>query len=321
MKRTTTYSSVRFLCSILAVGFLLIFATETKAQQQLHLSQYTLHQPFLNPASIAMNKNINGALVYRQQWVGFSGAPSVAGFNFNMPFKKQKSFLGLTVFNDKIGVNNRTDLSLSYAYRIALSQKSSLSFGLAATVAMLKSNLSEVETTDSGDPVFTSNTKTFASPDFKFGVNFFMERFYVGFALPRILDNEIVYNSGYKGDIGFDYKTLHYHLHSGYKIRLSDRFDMPIAALMKFVVGSPVQFDVSAMVDYNNLFAVGAAYRSQKIMVAMANVRITKYFRLGYAYDYNFTQLRQVSSGSHEIMLVFNLVKTMEAVKIDAPRF
>jgi len=312
---------VRILCSVLAVGFLLFLGTETKAQQQLHLSQYTLHQPFLNPASIATSQFMNGALVYRQQWVGFSGAPRVAGVNFNVPFKKKKNFLGLTVFNDQIGVNDRTDVSLSYAYRIALSQKSSLAFGLSASVALLKSNLSEVETTDENDPVFTSNTKTFAAPDFKFGVNFFMERFYVGFALPRILDNEVIYNQGYKGDIGFDYKTLHYHFHTGYKIKLSEKFDMPIAALMKFVVGSPAQFDVSAMVDYNNFFAIGAAYRSEKIVVGMANVRITKFFRLGYAYDYNFTQLRQVSSGSHEIMLVFNLVKDMTPVKIDAPRF
>ncbi|MFM1875458.1 MAG: hypothetical protein RL266_1195 [Bacteroidota bacterium] len=321
MKTTIQNSTVRTFFSITIAGLLLFLGTETKAQQQLHISQYTLHQPFLNPASIAMNNNINGALVYRQQWVGFSGAPSVAGFNFNMPFKKKKNFLGLTVFNDRIGVNNRTDLSLSYAYRISLSQKSSLSFGLAATVAMLKSNLSDVETTDDGDPVFSSNTKTFAAPDFKFGINFFMERFYVGFALPRILDNEIIYQQGYKGDIGFDYKTLHYHLHSGYKIRLSDRLDLPVAFLMKFVYGAPVQFDVNAMIDYNNIFAIGAAYRSQKIMVAMANVRITKYLRLGYAYDYNFTQLRQVNSGSHEIMLVFNLIKNTQEVKIDAPRF
>lgn len=302
---------------------LLLFGLEfqAEAQQQLHLSQYTLHQPFLNPASTAMIKNMNGALVYRHQWTGFDGAPKVAGVNFNVPFKKQRNFLGVTVFNDQIGVNNRTDISATYAHRLPLGQKSSLAFGLSASVALLKSNLSEVETTDDGDPVFTSDTKTFAAPDFKFGINFFMKRFYIGFALPRILDNQITYNQGYSNDIGFDYKTLHYHLHTGYKFRLSDRFDLQTAALVKMVVGAPVQFDVSAMVDYNNLLALGAAYRSQQVIVAMANVRITKYFRLGYAYDYNFTDLRQVSTGSHEIMLIFNLIKTTQPVTIDAPRF
>ncbi|MCB9187196.1 MAG: type IX secretion system membrane protein PorP/SprF [Flavobacteriales bacterium] len=300
---------------------LLTLGFYAKGQQQLHLSQYTLHQPFLNPASTAMSEYMNGALVYRHQWTGFDGAPKVAGVNFNVPFKKRRNFLGVTVFNDKIGVNNRTDISATYAHRLPLGQKSSLAFGLSATVALLKSNLSQVETTDDGDPVFTSDTKTFAAPDFKFGINFFMKRFYFGFALPRFLNNQITYNQGYSNDIGFDYKTLHYHLHTGYKFRLSDKFDLQTAALVKMVVGAPVQFDVSAMAEYNNLIALGAAYRSQQIMVAMANVRITKYLRLGYAYDYNFTKLRQVSTGSHEIMLVFNLVKTTQPVTIDAPRF
>lgn len=320
MKNSTNISF-----AVLKAGLimLLLFGLEfqAEAQQQLHLSQYTLHQPFLNPASTAMIKNMNGALVYRHQWTGFDGAPKVAGVNFNVPFKKQRNFLGVTVFNDQIGVNNRTDISATYAHRLPLGQKSSLAFGLSASVALLKSNLSEVETTDDGDPVFTSDTKTFAAPDFKFGINFFMKRFYIGFALPRILDNQITYNQGYSSDIGFDYKTLHYHLHTGYKFRLSDRFDLQTAALVKMVVGAPVQFDVSAMVDYNNLLALGAAYRSQQVIVAMANVRITKYFRLGYAYDYNFTDLRQVSTGSHEIMLIFNLIKTTQPVTIDAPRF
>lgn len=320
MKNSTNISF-----AVLKAGLimLLLFGLEfqAEAQQQLHLSQYTLHQPFLNPASTAMIKNMNGALVYRHQWTGFDGAPKVAGVNFNVPFKKQRNFLGVTVFNDQIGVNNRTDISATYAHRLPLGQKSSLAFGLSASVSLLKSNLSEVETTDDGDPVFTSDTKTFAAPDFKFGINFFMKRFYIGFALPRILDNQITYNQGYSNNIGFDYKTLHYHLHTGYKFRLSDRFNLQTAALVKMVVGAPVQFDVSAMVDYNNLLALGAAYRSQQVIVAMANVRITKYFRLGYAYDYNFTDLRQVSTGSHEIMLIFNLIKTTQPVTIDAPRF
>lgn len=223
--------------------------------------------------------------------------------------------------NDQIGVNNRTDISATYAHRVPLGQKSSLAFGLSASVALLNSSLSQVETTDDADPVFTSDTKTFAAPDFKFGVNFFMRRFFIGFTLPRLLDNQITFNQGYSNDIGFDYRTLHYHLHTGYNFRLSDRFDLQTAALVKMVYGAPVQFDVSAMLDYNNLFAIGAAYRSQQVLVALANVRITKYFRLGYAYDYNFTDLRQVSTGSHEIMLIFNLVKTTQPVTIDAPRF
>lgn len=316
---------MKLLKTFIIIGFSLANLTAT-AQTEIHLSQYMLHQPFINPASVGAYQYLNGALLYRKQWVGFEGAPSVAGVNFNVPFKKKKNFLGLTVFNDQIGVNTRTDVSASYAYRIGLSEKSSLAFGLSASLAMLQSKLGDVNTTQEQidgtiDPVFSSNTKTFAAPDFKFGIYFFTKRFYVGFALPSLLDNKIVFDTDYKNNIGFDIKTWHYHLHTGYKLRLSDRLDLGTSVLMKLVNGAPMQFDVNMQAIYNNLIGLGMSYRSQKIIVAMANVQITKYFKLGYAYDYNFTDLKQVSSGSHEIMLIFNLVKTTQPVKIDAPRF
>jgi type IX secretion system PorP/SprF family membrane protein len=299
---------------------------ESQAQDQVHLSQYMLHQPFLNPASMASYQYINGALLYRKQWVGFEGAPSVQGVNFNMPFKGRKSFLGVTVLNDQIGVNRFTDVSATYAYRIGITEKTSLSFGLSATLAMLQSDLSEVATTQDHlngtvDPVYSSDTKTFMAPDLDFGVYYFGSRFYVGLALPSLLDNKIVFDSDYKNDIGFDFSTLHYNISGGYKFKLSDRFDLNTSALIKLVSGSPMQFDVNAQLSYNNLFGIGASYRSQQIIVAMANVKITKFFKLGYAYDYNFSELSDVSTGSHEIILIFELVRKTQPVKIDAPRF
>lgn len=312
---------VRHIQRIFIIGLLTCLAVAAEAQNQLHLSQYALHQAFLNPASISRGEFVNGALLYRKQWVGFDGAPSVMGANVNMPFKDGHNFLGLTVFNDQIGVNRRTDVSLTYAYRLKLSRRSTLSFGLAATLALLQSNLSDVETTDPGDPVFSADSRTLAAPDFKFGLYYKRKRFYLGFALPRLMDNEIIFDESYRNRIGFNFANMHYHLHSGYDFRLSDRLDLQTAALMKFVTGAPVQFDVSAMLSYHNIFAIGGAYRSQSIIVVMANVQITRYLRLGYAYDYDFTPLRQVASGSHEIMLLFNLVRTMQEVRIDDPRF
>jgi len=317
---------MKHIYRILIFGLIALASLSATAQTETLLSQYMLHQPFINPAAIGASKYMNGALLYRKQWAGFQGAPSVGGVNFNAPFKKKKNFLGLTVFNDQIGVNTRTDISASYAYRVGLSEKSSLAFGLSASLAMLQSRLGDVNTTQAQidgtiDPVFSSNTQTFAAPDFKFGVYFFTKRFYAGFSIPSLLDNQIVFGTDYSNNIGFDINTWHYFLHSGYRFRLSEKLDLGTSVLMKLVSGAPIQFDVNMQAIYNNLFGIGMSYRSQQVLVAMANVQITKYFKLGYAYDYNFAALKQVSTGSHEIMLIFNLVKTTQPVKIDAPRF
>ncbi len=300
---------------------LLLYCATTQAQNQLHLSQYMLYQPMLNPASVASYNNFNGALLYRKQWVGFTGAPTVQGISFNAPLKGKKHFVGFTLFNDKISVNKRLDFVATYAYRLPLSERSSLSFGLSAGIGTLQSNLSEVELVNPNDPVFAGNTQTFVAPQFKFGIYYFTKKFYAGFALPRLLDNKLIYEGDFKNKSSFNFKTMHYHLHVGRVFKLSDKFDLNTSLLMKQVSGSPMQLDINVQAVYNNLIGLGVSYRTAQIMVAMLNVRITKHFKLGYAYDIDMSPLKNVSSNSHEIMLIFHLFQEKAPVKIDAPRF
>lgn len=323
---TTEAISIRKKIASLALAMtvpaiFVLFSITASAQNQLHLSQYMLYQPMLNPASIASYDNLNGALLYRKQWVGFEGAPSTQGISFNAPLKGKKHFVGLTLFNDKISVNKRLDVVATYAYRLPLSEKSSLAFGLSAGIGTLQSNLSDVDLVNPNDPVFASNTQTFVAPQFKFGLYYFTKKFYAGFALPRLLDNKLIFEGDFKNKTDFNFKAMHYHFHVGRIFKLSDRFDLNSSLLFKQVSGSPLQIDVNAQVTYNELVSVGLSYRTAQIMVAMLNFRITKHFKLAYAYDYDMTKLKTVASGSHEIMLIFHLFQEKAPVKIDAPRF
>jgi type IX secretion system PorP/SprF family membrane protein len=313
-------SSLRDLRTFI-IAALVLFCVTASAQNQLHLSQYMLYQPMLNPASVASYNNFNGALLYRKQWVGFTGAPTVQGISFNAPLKGKKHFVGFTLFNDKISVNKRLDFVATYAYRLPLNDRSSLSFGLSAGIGTLQSNLSEVELVNPNDPVFAGNTQTFVAPQFKFGIYYFTKKFYAGFALPRLLDNKLIYEGDFKNKSSFNFKTMHYHLHVGRVFKLSDKFDLNTSLLMKQVSGSPMQLDINVQAVYNNLIGLGVSYRTAQIMVAMLNVRITKHFKLGYAYDIDMSPLKNVSSNSHEIMLIFHLFQEKAPVKIDAPRF
>ena len=184
---------ITLITGIVAAG---IFSSH--AQNQLHLSQYMLYQPMLNPASIASYDNLNGALLYRKQWVGFTGAPTVEGVSFNAPLKGKRHFVGFSLFNDKISVNKRMDIVATYAYRLPLTDHSSLSFGLSAGIGTLQSNLADVALVNPSDPVFTGNTQNFVAPQFKFGIYYFTKKFYAGFALPRLLDNKLIYENDYK---------------------------------------------------------------------------------------------------------------------------
>lgn len=65
--------------------------------------------------------------------------------------------------------------------------------------------------------------------------------------------------------------------------------------------------DLTANVLYNNKFELGAAYRLGDAVSALCNINVTPSLRVGYAYDYTLSNLGQFNSGTHEIMLLFDL--------------
>ena len=289
------------------------------SQNQYNMSQYMLYQGFINPAAISGDNTFNGALFHRSQWVGVSGAPTTQGLALNLPFKDEKNTVGLLVLHDKIGVNNSTQVSAAYAYRLALRPKLHWSFGLNAFVNITQSNYGSLESDDVYDPSFSNNTATIAMPNFKFGTYLRGSKFYAGFAIPNILENKIVGTN--KGETKFNAQNMHYYIQGGYLFELDPKNAIGLSTLIKQASGAPMQLDLNAQYIYNRKLGLGLSYRTSKELIAMVNYQLTPMFKLGYAYDYNMSKMSTYTSGSNEIMLIFSLVKDKAAVNFFSPRF
>ncbi|MFH2141881.1 MAG: type IX secretion system membrane protein PorP/SprF, partial [Bacteroidota bacterium] len=50
----------------------------------------------------------------------------------------------------------------------------------------------------------------------------------------------------------------------------------------------------------------GVSYRSDKDLIAVIGIKFDK-FLFGYSFDYPFSTINNYSSGSHEIMIGFNI--------------
>jgi type IX secretion system PorP/SprF family membrane protein len=307
--------------STLILAAALFTGVNSFAQNQFHVSQYMMHHSFINPGAIGNSNALNGAIFYRNQWSGMDGAPTVMGLNFNKPFTKGKNHLGFTVVHDQIGVSKNFEFTLTYAYRMKLGINKYLSLGLSATVSLMQSNLATVQTTDANDPIFSSNTPTFTMPNAKFGAYYFSPKFYVGFAIPNLLENKVIYNTTYTGVTEFNPENLHYYLHSGYSFALSEDFDLNPSVLLKQVAGSPLSIDINVQMMYKKKFGVGASFRTSNELIGLLNYQITDSFRLGYAYDFNWGQLGSFSKGSHEVMLIFRHMEKKGIPAIESPRF
>lgn len=298
------------------------FAVHASAQNQIHMGQCMIHQPFMNPASIGSYSKITLAGFYRSQWTQFDGAPVTQGFNAIVPLKRNKHTLSVTAFHDAIGINNNSEVSASYAYSFKAGLNAYMSFGLSASLDLLQADYSQLHTIDQNDPLFQASSPLVPLPDFKFGMYFHKNRFYAGFALPNLMNNKIEFTTSgaSKGTTGFDVQNLHFYFHSGYSFRLNEKWDLNASTLVKEVSGAPMQFDLNAQLMYRRIIGAGVSYRTSKEILAMITAQIVPSLKMSYGYEYNMGQIGNFSNGSHEILLIYQLNPPKEPV-VSVPRF
>jgi type IX secretion system PorP/SprF family membrane protein len=79
------------------------------------------------------------------------------------------------------------------------------------------------------------------------------------------------------------------------------------AFMLKSVSGAPLAVDLSANFYFNDKFTLGASYRLGSAVSAIAGFQASDEITIGYAYDYETTELSRYNSGSHEIFVRFEL--------------
>ena len=84
-------------------------------------------------------------------------------------------------------------------------------------------------------------------------------------------------------------------------------------------MGAPFETDFSANFLFNEKFVLGASYRWNGTVSAMAGFKISDQLYIGYGYDLETTKLANYNSGSHEIFLRFELLNNYKRVM--SPRF
>lgn len=312
--------NIKYLSYFIGILVLTLVCNKNcKAQNYFHMSGYMLDHSYFNSASIASYDHISGSFFMKKQWTGLDGAPNFQGITLHTPIKKTANSIGVNMINDMIGINRNTSASILYSYRLKVNEKNYLSFGTSFSVNMLKSNYNLIHTIESSDPVYNGNT-SFIAPNFSFGLYYFSNKYYIGISCPQLLTNTGQTHIS-NASTSFKAKNLHYFLHGGSEFTINKNFDLNASTLIKQIAGSPMQIDLNAQISYNDKISIGISGRTSKIIVGMLGFRINNYLKFSYAFDTNFSELNKVSSGSHELMLLFDFNKDMILPSIKSPRF
>jgi type IX secretion system PorP/SprF family membrane protein len=298
------------------------------SQQEVQVSHNMFNHMDVNPGYAGMNDAICATLIARQQWVGFKdpdgnkGAPQTYLMSVDGAINPLHGGLGMTIIQDQLGFEKNLEVKLSYAYKMPLGAGN---LGIGAQIGFLSKTIdfSKFKYIDQGDQLLMSSGKeSNMATDFAFGTFYNIpNKLYLGLSASQLSQAEIPYN----GTLAKPTLARHYYVEAGYYYPLPGNPSLEInpSILIKSDLAS-TQFDVNALLKYNNKFWGGLSYRTADAMVVLLGMN-WKSFHFGYSYDITTSALgaKGRSSGSHEIMIgyCFKIVHEFIPTSSRNPRF
>jgi type IX secretion system PorP/SprF family membrane protein len=293
---------------------ILLTTIGAKAQQEPQYTQYMYNTLTVNPGYTGSPGFLEASLLHRSQWVGIDGAPTTQSFALHGPLNDQIG-LGLSAINDRLGPSDEVYVDGNFSYTIPVGYDGKMAFGLKAGARMLNIDWSKGTYYDNTDALFNNNIRNKINPTVGAGLYYYTEKYYMGLSVPNFI------RSDYYDDIEESTVSsrLHYYVMGGYVFELSDGLLFKPAVLGKIVSGAPITVDVSANFLIQQRVTLGASYRYEDSVSALAGFQISKNLFVGYSYDYTVTDFNKYNDGSHEIILRFQLIPRSSRIK--SPRF
>lgn len=308
--------------------FVLFFAQVffVQAQQEHQYTQFMHNKLVFNPAFAGAREVSSLSALYRQQWIGFEGAPSSQLIGFDAPFQKNRLGFGLNLHRFQVGINENYAVNMCYSYSIVRTDVVNVKFGIGGTFRHFRYDFANPNffIRQGNDPAaLDANQQTGINGNIGAGLYFTVKDFYFGVSAPNLYKNKL--GTGVAA-ITAENKP-HYYVMTGGVFRLSRTVDFKPALLMKLTQNAPFSGDVNATFMFNKKFNVGASYRfGQSTMSdsfdALVFMQATPKIGFGLAYDYNTSMLKSYNKGSIEALLRYD-ISTPKKMKGDLtnPRY
>lgn len=311
---------------ILTTIILSLISLVTLAQQDAGFSMYFFNPVYVNPGYAGSRELFSGSLVHRSQWAGMRGAPVTQSLSIHSAIPNTHVGLGFQFYNDEAGPMKNTGFNFTYAYHLPVGTNSILAFGLSGMTNNIRIGLDDINIEDENDPAFNRDIYSNWVYDASTGIYFYKTRFYAGLSVNHLLQSRFGLENTSDPNLAKFFRQ--YYLTSGIVFKLNEYLDFRPSLLMKYVQSAPLVTEVTgSLVILGKVFA-GIGYRTSKrvnmagsdnMFVAILELDITRFLRLGYSYDYYLNRTGNYNNGTHEIMLGWDIGRTL--TKMANPRY
>ena len=302
---------------IIILVMLILGFQNSNAQQMPQFTQYMYNTIAINPAYAGSREVLSIVALGRNQWTGFDGGPQTQTLSINSPLRNEKIGLGLSLINDKAGYENFTYVYADFSYTINLGDRTKLAFGVDAGATSYKLSDELYNGVEIGqDPYFDERLDRW-NPNFGAGILLHSDRWFAGFSIPRLINNDTNNQTEYAA-----LERVHYYVIGGYVFDLGESVKFKPSILAKYTDNAPISTDFTANFLFNEKLWLGASYRAngqQGAFGALIDFQVTQQFRIGYTYELPTGEIRPYTSGSQEILLMYEFRFTKKNLK--SPRY
>ena len=285
------------------IYILIVFSSSLFSQESsIIFNRFNLS--VFNPAYVGVNGsaiNLNS----RVQWLGVEDAPLTNYLIIHLPEKKNAS-LGFTIQNDRVFVENKSQVTIDYSYKLKLSNSSYVSLGLKAGGRFFNIDINNVPRIFSEVNQSISEPGSYFSPILGAGVSYISKKGFLGLAVPGLL-NSIGLNTNQEWELtSRDYTYL--HVSGGIYLNLSDKFSVNPSLIYRSNPRQPDLFNSVIEMDYNDRFSLGSVYTNNNTLAFFFKLKSKKGFHIGYGYEFSTaSDMEAIKNSTHELMLRIDL--------------
>ncbi len=284
--------------------FLVIGITYTTLSytQQLPLySQYYFNDYAVNPAIGGTKSYVDARSNHRYQWQGIEDAPRTYTLSINGPLKNNYAGLGAFLYTDHVGPTRRTGAQVSYTHKLKITQNIKLGLAISGGILEWKLDAHKIDLYDPNDQVIVNGVMRSIVPDAKFGAHLYHAKWFVGFTAPNLLRSKLKFNEALY--TGLSRLENHFIINGGYKFRVAKDVKIEPSTIIKYNSPAPIQADIMARVIWKEKYWIGGVYRTMDAASVLFGVTYKRNLSFGYAYDFTTTNLRNYSTGTHELFI------------------
>jgi type IX secretion system PorP/SprF family membrane protein len=316
-------------------------------QENIRLSQYFQNAQFYNPAFSGIESFLDIKLGHKQNLGAYEFAPKTSFISLSAPFNASsrratelyslristpslyskltksrvepyKHGLGAVLLNENQEAFTQQTAMITYAFHVKINKKMNLSVGASPYYYRNQVDVTKIKFRDDGtngttrDQVidkYAANGILYSTVGLNTGILLYSENVYFGYSLHGAYRKNMSLAEDLSEDKSLSDNQMTHTIMGGYRVDLSENLVLCPGFYLNIRPERPTLYTINGKLKYENKYWGGLAYSTSGNFSLIAGMKLNETINVGYSYDYTVAGISNYLSGSHELILGFNLIR------------